>query len=113
MFVALQFAGIRDEVAEAGRQADRSALELRAAARALPEGASVRIDVPPGTTHLWAAYMLSERALSTAWPLLGTTYPSVPVGRRADYLLRDREEPLAPTPRARRCSATAASRSTG
>ncbi len=94
VFLAFQFVGIRDEVAEAGRQADRPVLELRAAARELPPGASIRIDVPPGGAHLWAAYALSEHPLTTTWPLLGTTYPSVPAGRRADYLVRDRREPL-------------------
>ena len=95
-FVSLQLVGLRDEIAVAGRQADRSVLELTDAARDLPPGATIRVDVPPGTTHLWAGYALHERALVTGWPLVGTTYPSVPFGRRADYLLRDREGPVSP-----------------
>ena len=97
-FVAFQLVGLRDEVVNTGRQVDRSRFELRDAARALPHNASIRLDLAPDGHHLWAAYMLSEHPLSTLTPLVGTTYPSVPTGRKADYIVADAKVELDPWP---------------
>ena len=97
-FIGYQLIGLRGEVVRTGRQVERSHFELREAARKLPAGASVRVDVPQGGDHLWAAYMLSERPVSTLTPLLETTYPSLPVGRRAAFIVADARQDLRPWP---------------
>ena len=45
-----------------------TALELRDWAAALPAGASVRLDVPPGGDQLWAGYFLSRQPLCSLGP---------------------------------------------
>ena len=97
-FAGFQLFGLRDEVAHTGRQLERAHFELRDAAGALAAGASVRIDVPHGGDHLWAGYMLSEHPLTTVAPLVGTTYPSIPAGRKADFIVADVRLALRPWP---------------
>lgn len=87
--LALQLGGLRDELGVTGLQVDRYTFELRDVARDLPPG-SIRLDVPPGGLQLWAGYYLSERRLSSTVPVLFTTYPHVPAGRKADFILADR-----------------------
>jgi hypothetical protein len=55
----------------------------------IPAGASVRLDVEPGP-QLWVAYMLAGQPLCSQRPLLDTSYPHVPVSRKADYVLVQR-----------------------
>ena len=83
-------AGARDELRLTGPQPDRTALELRDWARALPAGASVRLDVPPGGDQLWAGYFLARQPLCSLVPLLKTSYPHVPYSVRADYAVEQR-----------------------
>lgn len=52
-----------------------------------PPGASIRLDVEPGGVQLWAAYMLAPHPLCSQEPLANTSYPHVPVSRKANYLL--------------------------
>jgi len=87
--LALQLGGLRDELGVTGLQVDRDTIELRDVARRLPPG-SIRLDVAPGGLQLWAGYYLSERRLSSTVPVLFTTYPHVPAGRKADFILADR-----------------------
>jgi hypothetical protein len=61
--------------------------ELRRWAESLRRNATIRLDVPPSGTQLWAAYMLHERPLSASAPVRGTSYPRVPRGRKAGYVL--------------------------
>ncbi len=63
---------------------------MREADRLLPAGASVRLDLDP-PRQLWAAYFLAGQPLCSQNPLLNTSYPHVPVSRRADYVLREHE----------------------
>ena len=92
----------RDEVAQAGRQADRSALELRDGRAGAARGATVRIDVPPGTTHLWAGVHAQRApALDHLAAARHDLSAASPVGRKADYLLRrPARSRSAPTPSA-------------
>ena len=97
--VALLLVGLRGEISTNGLQADRPTLELRAAAaRVLPPGASVRLDVAGGR-QLWTGYMLADHPLTALKPIVNTTYPHPPRGRRADYILAEiRIKPRGPWP---------------
>ncbi|PZR66801.1 MAG: hypothetical protein DLM63_08255 [Solirubrobacterales bacterium] len=64
-------------------------LGLRAFSHDLPAGASIRLDVEPGGRQLWAAYMLAPHPLCSQEPLVNTSYPHVPVSRKADYIVVD------------------------
>jgi hypothetical protein len=73
-------------------QLPKTMIALRGWDKRLPAHASVRLDVEPGP-QLWVAYMLSGQRLCSQRPLLDTSYPHVPVSRKADYVLVQR--PLA------------------
>jgi hypothetical protein len=92
-------AGLRDEVRHTGLQADRATFELRdAAARILPAGASVRLDVAGGR-QLWAGYVLADHPITSTAPIVNTTYPYPPEGRRADFIVAERSlVPIGPWP---------------
>jgi hypothetical protein len=97
--IALQLQGLRRELIVTNFQLDTPTLQLRAAAqRLLPKGASVRVDVLPDGRQLWVSYVLSAHPLSTLNPLTFTTYPYIPVGRRADYIVADSRVPFFPWP---------------
>ncbi len=98
IFLGAQILGLAGEVAGTGQQLDPTTLELREASAALPRRASVRIDVPPGGRQLWAAYMLVDHPLSASAPLVGTTFPHAPAGRKADFILADGRIALDPWP---------------
>jgi hypothetical protein len=59
---------------------------LRDWARELPPGSSIRLDMSGGQ-QLWAAYFLSRNPLCSEKPLLNTSYPHVPISRRADFVV--------------------------
>lgn len=81
--------GLRGEIRNTGLQADRATLELAAAAqRTLPSGASVRLDARGGR-QLWAGYVLAEHPTTARVPIVGTTYPHPPQGRKADFILAE------------------------
>ncbi len=84
--------GLRDGLRDVPIQTPPETVALRGWAQQLPRGGSIRIDVPPNTVQLWAAYMLHERPLSASRPVVNTTYPYLPVSRRADYVLVDRTQ---------------------
>ncbi len=67
-------------------QLPKSTLQLREIDRALPAGASIRLDVDPQQQN-WVAFMLHGQPLCSQRPLLGTSYPHVATARRADYIL--------------------------
>ncbi len=98
VLVALQLAGLRREIAVTGLQLDSETLELRDAADRLPQGASVRVDVLPDGRQLWVGYVLSDHPLSTLNPLVGTTYPHIERGRKADFIVADSRVPAYPWP---------------
>ncbi len=70
----------------------RFVLELRSIDAALPPGRSVRLDIDPQEQN-WTAFWLHGQPLCSQVPLLGTSYPHVPVSRRADYVLAKRDAP--------------------
>jgi len=91
--------GLRNEIYATGLQADRPTLKLRAAAaRILPPGASVRLDVEGGR-QLWAGYVLADHPVTAIAPIMNTTYPYPPQGRRADFIVAEvRLKPRGPWP---------------
>jgi hypothetical protein len=89
LLVVLALAGARDEVEETSIQTLPELTELTTLDHRLPPTASVRLDVNPGE-QLWVAYFLSGQPLCSQRPLLETSYPSVPISRKADYVLGDR-----------------------
>jgi len=87
--------GAREEMDLTGHQLGKPVMQLAEWGRRLPPGASVRLDVNPGK-QLWIAYFLSGQPLCSQRPLFATNYPRVPISRRADFVLidKDRPEPL-------------------
>jgi hypothetical protein len=82
----------RDEINRSYDQLTPEIIELREWSRALPQGASVRLDTPP-SPQLWQAYFLAERPVGAGNPI--TDYPHVPFTKGADYAL---DETLRPPP---------------
>jgi hypothetical protein len=74
------------EIKHTGRQLPQATIQLSAWANALPQNASIRLDMWP-PNQLWAAYFLASRPLCSELPLLGTDYPHVPGSRKADYII--------------------------
>lgn len=90
-FVAVPIAASQ-EINRTFDNATAYVLELRTWSRALPAGASIRLDVPPIGMQMWATYMLHEHPLSALEPL-GGFYPHPPRGRKARYVLTMRFQP--------------------
>ena len=86
-FVAVPIAASQ-EINRTFDNATANVLELRTWSRALPAGASIRLDVPPIGMQMWATYMLHEHPLSALEPL-GGFYPHPPRGRKARYVADD------------------------
>jgi len=99
LLAAVLLVGLRNEIYATGLQADRPTLKLRAAAaRILPPGASVRLDVEGGR-QLWAGYVLADHPVTAIAPIMNTTYPYPPQGRRADFIVAEvRLKPRGPWP---------------
>lgn len=74
------------EVKATGFQLGTPTIQLSSWVHAVPEGASIRLDMPP-PDQLWGAYFLSARPLCSQLPLLDSDYPHVPVSRKADYIV--------------------------
>jgi hypothetical protein len=89
-FLVAAQASARQELDRTTNQLPQTILGLRDFDRALPEGASVRLDVNP-PLQIWVAYMMSGQPLCSPLPLLDTSYPHVPRSRRADYILIERK----------------------
>jgi hypothetical protein len=89
-FLVAAQASARQELDRTTNQLPQTIIGLRDFDRALPEGASVRLDVNP-PLQLWVAYMLSGQPLCSPAPLLGTSYPRVPRSLKADYVLVERK----------------------
>jgi hypothetical protein len=83
----------RNELQGVNAQASSATFQLRDWAAKLPARRSVRLDIPPTGVQLWAAYMLHTHPLSAALPVYRTTYPHVPRGRKADYVLVQASQP--------------------
>ena len=89
LLVASAVVGQRVELATRPLQVSPDVLELRDWSGRLPTDASVRIDIRPGAYQLWAGYMLAAHPVSARLPVLNTTYPHAPQGRKADYVLSE------------------------
>lgn len=79
----------RQEIGGTFDELPKAVLQLRSIDAALPPGRSVRLDIDPQQQN-WVAFWLHGQPLDSIHPLLGTSYPHVPVGRRADYILTAR-----------------------
>jgi len=77
------------EIGVTGSQLDRSTIQLSQWARALPRGASIRLDMWP-PWELWTAYFLVPHPLCSEHPLLDTDYPHVAFSRKADFIVATR-----------------------
>jgi hypothetical protein len=86
VLLAAAVASARREVDTTFDELPRSVLALRDVDAALPPGRSVRLDVDPQQQN-WVAFWLHGQALCSRRPLLHTSYPHVPVSRKADYIL--------------------------
>jgi hypothetical protein len=84
--VVLSGSAVAAEIDATGYQLSQTEIELGEWSRALPPGASVRLDIPP-PQQLWGAYFLAGRPLCSQLPLLDTDYPHVAVARQADFIL--------------------------
>jgi hypothetical protein len=84
--------GLGREVRETGSQAPPETFQLRSWSDELPAGSSIRLDVRDDR-QLWGGYMLADHPLVALKPILGTTYPAPPRGRKADYILTDARSP--------------------
>lgn len=90
LFCAIDAAG--KEIGQTFDQLPRFTLQLREIDAALPPGRSVRLDVDPQEQN-WTAFWLHGQPLCSQVPLLGTSYPHVPVARKADFILTRRKAP--------------------
>jgi hypothetical protein len=75
------------------QQVDPQMFQIRSWVDALPPGASVRVDIPPNGTQLWAVYMVGSHPVESSDPIVGTTYAHAAGGYRADYALAQRYNP--------------------
>jgi hypothetical protein len=72
---------------------DRPLEQLRQWDRELPASASVRLDIVPDGSQLWAAYFFYHHPVCSQQPLLGTDYPHVAIARKADYAVIEARRP--------------------
>jgi hypothetical protein len=82
----------RAEVGQTFDQLPKFVLELRTVDAALPPGRSIRLDIDPQEQN-WTAFWLSGQPLCSEHPLLNTSYPHVPISRKADYILAKGDAP--------------------
>lgn len=82
----------RDEIADNYDQLTPETIQLGEWARALPPGASIRLDTPPDS-QLWQTYMLADRPVGSRKPLI--YFPHAQFTEGADYVL---DETLHPPP---------------
>jgi hypothetical protein len=74
------------QIRNLGYQLPQATIQLQSFARAVPPGASIRLDMW-GAAQVWSAYFLASRPLCSQTPLLGTDYPHVAYSRKADYIV--------------------------
>jgi len=81
--------GAAKEIGRTFDQLPKSLLELKRVDALLPPDKSVRLDMPADGRQLWAGIILPGQPLCSQRPVLETSYPHVPVSRKADYVLVD------------------------
>jgi hypothetical protein len=84
--LALAVSSARSEVGSTFDELPKSVLSLRSIDAQLPPGQSIRLDIDPQEQN-WAAFMLHGQPLCSQLPLLHTSYPHVPISRRADWIV--------------------------
>jgi len=84
---------VRDVAEATPEQVTADMLRLREWARALPAGASIRVDIPPSGNQLWAQYFLAGKRLGSPYPTAGATYAYMPFSVAGDYVLHPRVLP--------------------
>jgi hypothetical protein len=89
VLLVASIAAARAEINETFDQLPKGVLALRAVDARLPPGASVRLDIDPQQQN-WAAFWLHGQPLCSRRPLTGTSYPRVPLSRKADYAITER-----------------------
>jgi len=95
LLVLALIGGTARELGETYEYATGPTLELARWDERLPEGASVRIDVPPSGYQLWTWYMLDSRPVSASAPLIGF-FPHPPFGLAGDFALIEAGAPRPP-----------------
>ena len=90
VLVVLSIGASNKELGSTYDQLPRFVLQLREIDRDLPGSASIRLDVIPDEQN-WTAFWLHSHPLTSQTPLLGTSYPHVPEGRVADYILTKKD----------------------
>jgi hypothetical protein len=81
--------GAAQEIGSTFDQLPKSMLELKKVDALLGPDESVRLDMPADGRQLWAGIILAGQPLCSQKPVLETSYPHVPVSRKADYVLVD------------------------
>jgi hypothetical protein len=87
-WIAVAAVAVRDEIDITLPHVTPEHVELAEWSRELPPGSSVRLDVHPAL-QLWVAYFLHDHPLSSRVPIEGTSYPHVPRGRKADFVIAE------------------------
>jgi cbb3-type cytochrome oxidase subunit 3 len=83
----------RDEITTTFDELPQTVLALRDWSDRIPEGASIRFDMEPGS-QLWPGYLLADHPVCSQRPLHNTAYPHVKLSRAADYALARRTVPF-------------------
>jgi len=86
------FGSANDELGVTFDQLPKHVLALRSIDATLPPGESIRLDIDPQEQN-WVAFMLHGQPLCSQRPLLNTSYPHVPISRRADFILTKNDAP--------------------
>jgi hypothetical protein len=81
------------QIKQTGYQLPKTTIQLADWARALPRGASIRLDIWR-PLQLWGAYFLSARPVCSEHPLVNTDYPHVAFSVKADYILTTWSNPV-------------------
>lgn len=86
------FGSANEELAVTFDQLPKHVLALRSIDDALPPGQSIRLDIDPQEQN-WVAFMLHGQPLCSQRPLLNTSYPHVPISRKARWILTKNDAP--------------------
>lgn len=93
LLIAATLSSANAELGQTFDELPRETLQLRQIDAALPPGRSIRLDVDPDEQP-WVAYMLAGQPLCSRTPLLNTSYPHVPISRKADFILTHIDTPV-------------------
>jgi hypothetical protein len=75
------------------QQVSAQMFQIRQWMSEIPAHATIRVDIPPNGTQVWAVYMVGSHPVSSTDPIRGTTYAYANGGYRADYALELRYNP--------------------